>query len=100
MEEKRIELTAEQDGDEVVLRLADSGPGLREPEKVFQPFQQGADAVGLGLYVSRAIVRACEGELVLGQTGPGCTMMVRLKVLPAVDADATAPAAGQGVDDD
>ena len=32
-------------------------------ESLFQPFQPGATSTGLGLYVSRAIIRTYGGEL-------------------------------------
>jgi signal transduction histidine kinase len=72
-------------GDAVLLRLSDSGCGVAHPERLFQPFQQGADAVGLGLFVSRAIVRACDGELYHEPSPSGCTMCFRLKPYLAGD---------------
>jgi two-component system, LuxR family, sensor kinase FixL len=47
----------------VVIRVADNGPGIPAPERLFQPFQPGASSTGLGLFVSRAIIRTFGGEL-------------------------------------
>ena len=47
----------------VIVMVADNGPGVASPEVLFQPFQPGAASTGLGLYVSRAIVRSYGGEL-------------------------------------
>ena len=47
----------------VMILVADNGPGIATPEQLFQPFQPGASSTGLGLYVSRAIVRTFGGEL-------------------------------------
>lgn len=47
----------------VTVSFADSGPGVRNPQRLFEPFQQGSDHVGLGLYVSRAILRSYGGDL-------------------------------------
>jgi signal transduction histidine kinase len=47
----------------VAVRFEDSGPGVSAPERLFQPFQQGAEGTGLGLYISRALVRSFGGEL-------------------------------------
>jgi C4-dicarboxylate-specific signal transduction histidine kinase len=79
-EYRRLQVTGRmQDDGSVLLRFQDSGPGVAAPEKLFQPFQQGAEAVGLGLFVSRAIVRACEGELYHEPSAAGCTMCLKLK---------------------
>jgi two-component system sensor kinase FixL len=47
----------------VAVRFQDSGPGIESPEKLFQPFQKGASGTGMGLYVSRVIVRSYGGDL-------------------------------------
>ena len=47
----------------VSVRFEDSGPGIAAPDKLFQPFPQGAEGTGLGLYLSRAFVRSYGGEL-------------------------------------
>lgn len=78
-EQRCLRVDARLNGSVVEVRFRDTGPGVKNPERLFQPFQQGADAVGLGLFVSRAIVRACEGELYHEPSAAGCTMCVRLK---------------------
>lgn len=47
----------------VLIEFQDSGPGVRAPEKLFQPFQPGASGSGLGLYVSRFIIQTYGGQL-------------------------------------
>ena len=86
--ERRLTVTASSHADHVLVAVEDSGPGVKRPERLFQPFQQGADAVGLGLFVSRAIVRACEGELYHEPTERGCRMCLRLK--PGLAGEAAA----------
>lgn len=54
--------TAAADG-MVSIAFTDTGPGVRNPQRLFEPFQQGSDHVGLGLYVSRAILRSYGGDL-------------------------------------
>ena len=51
------------ESDLVVVRFRDSGPGVAHPEELFRPFQPGAHSIGLGLYISRAILRAHGGGL-------------------------------------
>ncbi len=82
---RRLMLRANWDQTNVFLRLIDSGPGVLNPDMAFQPFQPGADASGLGLFVSRTIVRACQGELYHEQAPTGCTMVIKLKVYPQDD---------------
>lgn len=82
VERKFIEIGTSVEDDNVLIKITDSGPGVQNPERLFQPFQMGADAVGLGLFVSRAIVRASGGELYHLRADAGCTMCVRLRTIP------------------
>ncbi len=63
----------------VLVRFHDSGPGIREPEKLFQPFQSSALGSGLGLYVSRLIVRSYNGELTFERHPLGSCFVVELE---------------------
>lgn len=74
-------------GDEAVVSIRDSGPGLAEAEleKVFTPFyrteqgmQQTNSGVGLGLSIARAVARAHGGEVELHATPEGLLAEVRL----------------------
>jgi two-component system sensor kinase FixL len=68
-------------GDRSVLVLfQDSGPGVDGPDRLFQPFQAGADGTGLGLYISRAIVRSYGGDLRFDPSARGCCFVVELPV--------------------
>lgn len=59
----RVNVAAYQMGESVVVRFSDNGPGISSTDSLFQPFQPGATSTGLGLYVSRAIIRTYGGEL-------------------------------------
>ncbi len=61
--DKRLSLLVSEDDSKVSIRIYDTGSGVLHPERLFQPFQPGADNTGLGLYISRAIVRTFGGEL-------------------------------------
>ncbi|HUB83205.1 MAG TPA: PAS domain-containing sensor histidine kinase [Bryobacteraceae bacterium] len=60
---KEMRIVAGMERDLVVVRFHDTGPGVAHPEELFQPFQPGAQSVGLGLYVTRAILRSHGGGL-------------------------------------
>ena len=63
------------------VRVQDSGPGVVSPECLFQPFQPGAQGTGLGLYVSRAVVRSYGGELRFEPSAKGSCFVVELQVV-------------------
>jgi two-component system, LuxR family, sensor kinase FixL len=75
---KQLTISSGVEADTVVIRFEDSGVGLSSPDGLFKPFQQGANATGLGLYVSRAILRSFGGELALEPRTEGCCFAVRL----------------------
>ena len=60
------------------MRFRDTGAGVRNPESLFRPFDKATDANGLGLYVSRAIIRSFRGELVHEPAEDGCCFAVML----------------------
>jgi two-component system, LuxR family, sensor kinase FixL len=62
-ETKQLRISASAENDKVVIRFEDTGSGLTSAENLFRPFQRGAHSSGLGLYVSRAIMRNFGGEL-------------------------------------
>jgi two-component system, LuxR family, sensor kinase FixL len=78
---KELTIAASAEEAEVVIRFEDTGIGVRSPQQLFRPFQAGADGAGLGLYVSRAIVRSFRGELRYEVRPAGCCMAVVLAPL-------------------
>ena len=77
---------ARDEGDRIVIRVDDEGPGIEEGlrEHVFRPFQRletsrnpETGGTGLGLTVARSIVRSHGGEIVLG-AGPGGGLRVEI----------------------
>jgi two-component system, OmpR family, sensor histidine kinase KdpD len=69
-EETAIEITARFEKGQVVVEVADRGPGLpaEEVERIFEKFYRGPDAgarggVGLGLSICRGIIEAHGGEI-------------------------------------
>ena len=76
-----ISVTARKDG--VSVRITDSGPGIAKGQKLFQPLQKGADATGLGLYLSRAFMRSFRGDLRHDPDQAGCCFLLELSVAAA-----------------
>jgi PAS domain S-box-containing protein len=87
----RISVATERDGDAVVIRVSDNGPGipLEIQERIFDPFftTKGPDrGTGLGLPISFDIVREHGGVLeVRSRPGGGAAFVARIPVA----ADAT-----------
>jgi len=87
-----------QDAGEVVVEFTDSGPGIREPKRVFDPFYTTkpiGKGTGLGLSVAYGIVQDHEGQISCrNQPEGGATFVLRFAVArPAVAADPFAEAA-------
>ena len=77
-ERREMRVSAEVERDLVVVRFRDSGPGVANPEQLFKPFQPGAQSVGLGLYISRAILRSHGGGLRYERQDSGSCFTVEL----------------------
>ena len=80
-EQREVRISAAVERDLVVVRFRDSGPGVPNPDELFRPFQPGAatpDSFGLGLYISRAILRAHGGGLRYEPQEAGCCFTVEL----------------------
>ena len=65
----------------VAVRFEDTGPGVACPERLFQPFQPGAEGTGLGLYISRALLRSYGGELRFEPRERGSCFVVELQTI-------------------
>jgi len=62
----------------VLVHVRDTGSGVAEPENLFRPFRSGAGGAGLGLYVSRAILRPYGGDLRYEAQPQGSCFVVEL----------------------
>ncbi len=74
-----LSVTASIENGRLTLRFEDSGPGVAEPDRLFAPFQPGANGAGLGLYVSRAILRSYGGELKWEPRAAGSCFTIELE---------------------
>ena len=77
-EEKRLTVEACLEADWVIVRFRDTGPGIANPDELFEPFRRGTGIKGLGLFVSRAIAHSFHGELKYTPTESGSCFTVEL----------------------
>jgi two-component system sensor kinase FixL len=62
----------------IAIRFRDTGSGVAHPERLFRPFQEDAQSTGLGLYLSRALMRSFKGDLHYEPENDGSTFVVEL----------------------
>lgn len=104
--EGRVQLTAERDGDNALIRVIDSGVGL-SPElgdKIFDLFTQADHSMtrtqgglGIGLALVKNLVELHGGTVSVHSEGPdmGCEFLVRLPIAAEEKTDPTSPPAEQ-----
>lgn len=93
--ERSFSIHTTMDDGKVLLRVCDTGPGIRSTDGLFQPFRPDSDGSGLGLYVSRALMESYGGELQFEQTNTGCCFVITL--LAAHNEEQTAVMAAEGL---
>ncbi|MDP2896282.1 MAG: ATP-binding protein [bacterium] len=80
-----ISVTSLCSGQEALVTVSDTGPGIPAElrESVFQPFFTRKPArAGLGLHISRLVLRACHGDIeIVEKEGPGAAFRVRLPLV-------------------
>jgi signal transduction histidine kinase len=93
----RLQISVWRDGEEVIVQFADSGPGLRNPERVFDPFyttKPVGKGTGLGLSATYGVVQDHKGQIsCFNRPEGGAAFEIRLPALKAGTAvAASAPA--------
>lgn len=91
--ERRISLSLRREDGRVVLEVADTGPGIEEPEKIFEPFYTtkavgAAEGMGLGLSISYGLVQSFGGAI-RGRNRPEGGAVFTVELSPAAE-DASA----------
>lgn len=90
-----LEILVQCHGSEVVLRFSDTGPGIREPQRVFDPFyttKPVGKGTGLGLSAVYGVVRDHGGHITCrNKPEGGAEFQI---VLPLSEAAQTAGASG------
>ena len=67
-DDRRLTLSVRRTGDRVALVVRDTGPGLSDPERVFEPFyttkqMPSKEGLGLGLSISYGLVQSFGGQI-------------------------------------
>jgi signal transduction histidine kinase len=79
-----LQISAQRIGDEVVLQFSDSGVGMGEPHRVFDPFYNTkpiGKGTGLGLSAVYGVVQDHKGQITCqNKPGGGALFLVRLPV--------------------
>jgi PAS domain S-box-containing protein len=75
---RTLAIAARSQGTQVMVEVSDNAGGVAQPEHLFRPFQAGAEATGLGLYLSRAFLRSFGGELRYSAMANGACFIVEL----------------------
>ena len=83
---KKLVVRASVSNGIVVIRVEDSGTGIRNPADLFRPFQRGAESSGLGLYVSRAILKSFGAEIAHEARAQGCCFTLTLQAVAGAEA--------------
>ncbi len=97
--EASVEVSAQRDGDAVVVIVDDTGAGMSEAvrARIFDPFfttKGRRQGTGLGLAISHRIVDQLGGTIeVESREGQGSTFRMRLPACPAPDAALESPPA-------
>ena len=83
-EEEQVRVQVVETGNRVLVRVIDHGPGVasEDRERVFEPFQRGADdrrGAGLGLAIARGFAEANEARVwAESRPGQGATFVLAL----------------------
>jgi PAS domain S-box-containing protein len=79
-EKRLLQIRLGRTGEQATISFLDSGPGVATVENLFHPFRPGSDGSGLGLYISRELVRSFQGDLVHVPVEAGCRFDVLLAI--------------------
>jgi signal transduction histidine kinase len=96
---RELTIAARRDRQRITIRFRDTGCGVAHPERLFRPFQQQAEATGLGLYLSRAFMRSFRGDLRYEPEPAGSSFIIDLSAVVANSRETSAevPSAADGV---
>ena len=80
-DDKKMSIIALVSDQSVSIEFTDNAGGVASPDQLFRPFQQEARTTGLGLFLSRAFMRACRGELRYRPLPDGSCFIVEMPIV-------------------
>lgn len=90
----KIALRTRMDSDHIVIEIEDNGGGMKEPDRVFEPFyttKEVGKGTGLGLSVTYGIVQDYGGTIHARNTQEGACFTIRLPVVAPTASARAAP---------
>jgi two-component system, LuxR family, sensor kinase FixL len=78
---KHLTVSTVTEDDSVLVRFRDTGPGVTDPDELFQPLRSARGMEHLGLYVSRAIAHSMCGDLRFERVPGGSCFVLELLAL-------------------
>ena len=84
----KIEVDSTIENDYLIIRVKDFGDSIKDDELplLLEKFRRGSnikdkDGTGLGLYISRELLRKMNGDLNLENTHPGFSVIIKLRII-------------------
>jgi signal transduction histidine kinase len=66
-----LQLSVRRDSERIYTEISDTGPGVEDPERIFEPFYTTkGQGMGMGLAICRSIVEAHGGRLWVEKNDP------------------------------
>ncbi|WP_085309769.1 ATP-binding protein [Planktotalea arctica] len=101
LEQRRLSIKAERKGARVFVEVADTGPGIEAPDRIFDPFYTtkkvgASEGMGLGLSISYGLVQSFGGEI-KGENRPKGGALFTLELDSAADSAAGGAAEGSAI---
>ena len=76
--EAQVRISARRTKAGVEVTVRDNGPGVQQPELLFDPFRTGYGKGGFGLYLSRAMMLSFQGDLRYEPTDQGASFVIEI----------------------
>ena len=82
----KLEISLEQDNEQIIVKITDSGSGIPEDikDKIFQPFfttKPMGEGSGLGLDIARKIIDKHQGYITVESQPGRTTFQVKLPII-------------------
>ncbi len=91
-DQRQLSIAVRRSADKVLVSVKDTGPGIEQPEKIFEPFYTtkavgAAEGMGLGLSISYGLVQSFGGAI-QGRNDPQGGAVFTVELIPSVQEEA------------